>query len=430
MKVLVIGGGGREHAIVWKLSQSPKVGSIFCVPGNGGIAELAQCIDLNMNDIEGLVGLAKRERIDLIVVGPEGPLASGLVDRFEKEGMRIFGPRRNGAMMETSKIFAKQLMDRHGVPTAPFRTFSKYEEAKDYVADLKPPYVVKADGLCAGKGAYVIWDGDEGQTVLKELMVNAIHGDSGRNVLVEGFLDGMEASYIVFTDGKTILPMLPSQDHKCLLDGDKGPNTGGMGAYTPIRFLGTGMAKYIDESIMLKTVAALAREGIAYKGALYGGLMISGMTPYVLEFNARFGDPETQPLLFKMESDILPVLLACAEGNLGSIGGLRWREGVSVCVVLASRGYPDAPEKGKSIRGLESLKGDKNVMVFHAATKRSGDTFYTSGGRVFGVTALGATYLDAINKVYDAVSEIHFEGMHFRKDIGRKALDQTGLSAP
>ncbi len=422
MRILVVGSGGREHALVWKLSQSPKVEALFCAPGNGGISDTATCVDLEATNVEGLLNFAKKERIDLAVVGPESSLAAGIVDAFEDRGVPIFGPRVAGARLETSKIYAKQLMERHSIPTAPFKVFDLFEEAQRHVRALRPPYVVKADGLCAGKGAYVIREGFEGEKAVKELLADSLFGEAGRRILVEQFLKGIEVSYLAFTDGESILPMLPSQDHKALLDNDLGPNTGGMGAYTPVPFLDKAMEKEIDATIMQKTVTALQGEGVTYKGVLYGGLMMEAERPFVLEFNARFGDPETQPILFKMESDILPLLTACVEGRLGRAGGITWKSGVSICVVLASGGYPEKPEKGKVIRGLDDLKRNNDVFVFHAGTKKVGKEYYTSGGRVLGVTAVGQTYRDAIRKVYDAASCISFEGMQFRRDIGAKAL--------
>ena len=373
-------------------------------------------------NVEGLLDLARKERIGFVVVGPENSLAAGIVDAFESEGIPIFGPRAAGARMETSKIYAKQLMEQYSIPTAPFKIFEVFEEAQRHIRTLKPPYVVKADGLCAGKGAYVIQESSEGERAVKELLADSLFGEASGRILVEQFLNGVEVSYLAFTDGQLILPMLPSQDHKALLDGDLGPNTGGMGAYTPVPFLDKSMEEEINVGIMQKTVTALRNEGISYKGVLYGGLMIEGREPFVLEFNARFGDPETQPILFKMESDILPILTACAEGGLERAGGIAWKDGVSICVVLASGGYPERPEKGKLIRGLDEVKRAKDIYVFHAGTKKVGKEYYTAGGRVLGVTAVGETYRDAIRKVYDAVSCISFEGMQYRKDIGAKAL--------
>ncbi len=425
MKVMVIGSGGREHALVWKLSESKQIDVIYCVPGNGGIEDMAECVQIDVNNFDGLISFAKKEDIGLVVVGPENPLAEGIVDAFNKEDIPIFGPVKEGAQIESSKIFSKNLMDKYGVPTAPFKVFKNYDEAREYLETFNPPYVIKADGLCAGKGAYVISDRIEGQKVLKELMVNRIYKDAGERVVIEEFLQGIEASYLSFTDGKTTLPMLASQDHKPLLDGDKGPNTGGMGAYTPIPFVDQLMAEKINKEIMDKTIGALANEGIVYKGVLYGGLMLreKDNQPFVIEFNARFGDPETQPILFKMESDILPILMACVHGRLSEIKEIKWRQGVSICVVIASKGYPYNPEKGYVINGLEDLKGRKDIMVFHAGTKKQGNRYITSGGRVLGVTALGNSYDDAIKKVYEAVSCIKFEGMQYRNDIGLKALN-------
>jgi phosphoribosylamine--glycine ligase len=422
MKVLIIGSGGREHALAWKLSQSSLVDSIFCIPGNGGISEIADCVDLDVNNADGLLSFSKRERVGMVIVGPENPLASGIVDVFQGADVPIFGPSMKGAQIEASKIFSKELMAESGVPTADFKSFFHYQEALGYIRSITPPYVIKADGLCAGKGAYVIKDNEEGERVLADLMVRAIYGDAGTRVIVEAFLPGVEASYLAFTDGIDVLPMLPSQDHKPLLDDDKGPNTGGMGAYAPIPFIDRALENEINTRIMRKTISALQDRGITYKGVLYGGLMLKDDSPYVIEFNARLGDPETQPLLFKMESDLMPILLACTEGRLSEIEGIKWKPGVSVCVVIASRGYPDKPDKGKVIRGLEELRNRRNVTVFHGATEKVGDTFQTSGGRVLGVTALGETYADAIRNVYDAVSCIEFEGMYFRRDIGSKAL--------
>jgi phosphoribosylamine--glycine ligase len=423
MKVLLIGGGGREHALAWKISQSKGVKSIFCIPGNGGISEIADCVNIDFQDLNGLVNFTKQEHIDIVVVGPENPLAIGIVDYFEERGIPIFGPRKMGAQIEASKVFAKNLMDKYEIPTASFRIFRNFEEAHDYVIKIGAPYVIKADGLAAGKGAYVIKNNDEGEQVLKNVMVDKIHGEAGESVIIEQFLPGIEASYLAFTDGKSILPLLASQDHKPLLDNDKGPNTGGMGAYTPIPFINEKMEIEINNSIMRRTIDAMKSEGAQYKGVLYGGLMImEDNKPYVIEFNARLGDPETQPILFKMESDIMPIFQACIEGKLDESMAIGWKEGVSVCVVLASKGYPDKTEKGMIIRGLEELKDDKDVMVFHGGTKKIGSDFYTSGGRVLGVTAIGKTYADAIRKVYEAVSCIKFEGMQYRRDIGAKAL--------
>lgn len=421
MNVLIIGSGGREHALAWKLSQSKDADRLFCVPGNGGISDVAECHDLNVSDTAGLIDFAKRMKVDLVVVGPENPLAGGIVDAFEEKGIPIFGPVARGANIEASKIFSKELMKASGVPTAPFKIFDDYSKAIAFIEKKEPPFVIKADGLCAGKGAYVIRDMEEAKGVLHNLMVTEIYGSAGKRTVIEDFLPGIEASYLAFADGETILPMPASQDHKPLLDNDLGPNTGGMGAYTPIPFINDAMDRDIRENIMLKTIASMKEMGIPYKGVLYGGLMISRGKPYVIEFNARFGDPETQPIIFKMESDLLPVLVASVEGKLKDIKEIKWREGVSVCVVMASGGYPEKPEKGKIIRGLDQFNSEKDIMLFHAGTRKAGNEYFTSGGRVLGVTAIGTDYEDAIRKAYDAVEKISFEGMQYRKDIGRKA---------
>ena len=422
MNILVIGSGGREHALIWKLSQSKDVNNIYAIPGNGGIADIAECIEMDQGNIDDLVKFAKNKGIDLVIVGPENALAQGIVDAFEAKGIPIFGPKKKGALIEASKIFSKELMDKHRIPTAPFKAFTEFKSARSYLETLTPPYVIKADGLCAGKGAYVIKEIEEARSVLEDLMVNAIYGEAGKKIIIEDFLPGIEASYLAFTDGNCILPMLAAQDHKPLLDNDQGPNTGGMGAYAPIPFISKTMEQEIKDRIMLKTIEAMKSSGIQYKGILYGGLMLSKGRPYVIEFNARFGDPETQPILFMMKSDILPILIACIEGKLDTIDRIDWKEGVSVCVVMTSKGYPEKPEKGKIIKGLDLLKDEKNVMVFHSGTKKMGGQYYTSGGRVLGVTAVGNSYEDAINNAYSAVSKIEFDGMYFRKDIGKKAL--------
>ncbi len=428
MKVLVIGSGGREHALVWKLSQSKDISHIYAIPGNGGISDIAECVEIDTGTIENFIEFSQKKGIDLVVVGPENYLARGIVDAFEDRGIPIFGPRSNGALIEASKVFAKELMFQHNVPTASFRSFTEYEAARTYLHTIQAPFVIKADGLCAGKGAYVVKEISEAEHILKELMINAIYGEAGKKIVIETFLPGVEASYLAFTDGKSILPMSAAQDHKALLDGDKGPNTGGMGAYTPIPFMSKPLEEEIKHSIMTRTINALRERNITYKGVLYGGLMLSDGRPYVIEFNARFGDPETQPILFNMKSDILPILMACAEEKLDTVKGIEWKDGVSVCVVIASRGYPEKPEKGMLIKGLDSLKNDDDIMVFHAGTKKVDGHYYTSGGRVLCVTASGKTYQDSIDKAYNAVSKIDFDGMYFRKDIGKKALDAMKIT--
>jgi phosphoribosylamine--glycine ligase len=422
MKVLVVGNGGREHGIVWKLMQSPKISSLYCAPGNGGISKIATCISVDATDVAGIVSFCKKEKIDFVVVGPESALSAGIVDECEKAGILAFGPKKVGAQIETSKVFSKNLMDSANIPTASFRVFTDYEEAGYYLSTLTTPFVIKADGLCAGKGAFVVDSIIEGKSILSDLLINKVYGEAGSKVIVEGFLPGIEVSYLAFSDGRTIIPMIPSQDHKTLWDGDKGPNTGGMGAYAPVPFIDKAICDTVDRTIMAKTIETLNISGISYKGVLYAGLMMNGRNPYVLEFNARFGDPETQPILYKMESDLLPVLLACAQGNLSDIEPIIWKNGVALCVVIASKGYPGKPEMGFPIQGLEELDRCSDVFVFHAGTKMVNNKVYTSGGRVLGVTVLGTNFSEAINKAYSAIESIHFEGMQYRKDIGGKAL--------
>ena len=420
MKVLLVGGGGREHALAWKMSQSKDIESIICVPGNGGISEIADCVNIDLQDLDGLVRFAKQQMIDFVVVGPENPLSNGIVDEFEKHDIPIFGPRKKAAQIEASKVFAKRLMEKYGIPTPSFRIFHNHNDADNYLNEIDVPFVIKADGLCAGKGAYVVKSKDEGKRVLRDVMVKRIHGDAGERVIIEEFLSGMEASYLAFTDGKSVLPMLASQDHKPLLDNDKGPNTGGMGAYTPIPFIDAHMEAEINSTIIKRTIDAMKSESAVYKGVLYGGLMImNDRKPRVIEFNARLGDPETQPILFKMESDIMPILQTCVKGGLDALSAIRWKEGVSVCVVLASRGYPEKSEKGVLITGLSDLKGDKDIMVFHAGTKTDNNVTVTAGGRVLSVTSLGYDMDDALAKSYRSARAIHFADSYFRKDIGQ-----------
>lgn len=421
MKVLVIGSGGREHAIVWKLAQSKRVDKIFCAPGNAGISEIAECIDIKPNDHASLVNFAKYEWIDLTVVGPEDPLARGIVDVFEKEGLPIVGPKKQAAQLEASKVFAKEFMKRHRIPTAEYRVFTAYSHAEEYVRMKGAPIVIKADGLAAGKGVVVAQTVDEALDALKRIMIDRVFGDAGERVVIEEALEGEEASYLVFTDGEYIIPMVSSQDHKRLYDGDKGPNTGGMGAYSPAPVVTPEVEKKIMDRIMKPAIAGMKKEGMKYKGILYAGLMIKDSEPFVLEFNCRFGDPEAQPLLMRMNSDLLDVLMAITEEKLSRVS-IEWRSEPAVCVVAASGGYPGAYEKGKEITGLDEVKKMPNVMVFHAGTAYRDNRIVTSGGRVLGVTALGVNIKQARDRAYEALEKIHFEGMHYRKDIGWRAL--------
>lgn len=421
MKVLVIGGGGREHALVWKLSQSSRVAKIFCAPGNAGISEIAECLDIKADDIEALLDFAKYEWIDLTVVGPETPLTAGIVDAFKKENRRIFGPDISGAQLEGSKVFAKDFMRKYGIPTAEYKTFTSYLHAEEHVRLKGAPLVIKADGLAAGKGVIVTESVEEAIDALKLIMREKAFGSAGDRVIVEQCLKGEEASFMVLTDGKTVLPLATSQDHKTVFDNDKGPNTGGMGAYSPAPVITKRLEENIIKSIIRPLIKGLKKERIQYRGVIYAGLMICDGKPYVLEFNCRFGDPEAQPVLMRLRSDLFDALKATADGRVNDVK-LSWRRDASLCVVLASKGYPGSYEKRKIINGLDSVKGRDNVMVFHAGTDMNNRDFVTSGGRVLGVTALGRDAREAKATAYRAIKKINFEGMHYRKDIADKAI--------
>lgn len=422
MKVLVIGGGGREHAIVWKLSQSRHVDKIYCAPGNAGIAGIAECIDIDMNDFDELINLVRYEWIDLTIVGPEGPLSLGIADAFEKEGRKILAPSMAAAQLEASKVFAKEFMRKHRIPTAEYKVFTSYLHAEDYVRMKEAPIVIKADGLAAGKGVIVAADTDEAIIALKRIMKEREFGDAGNRVIVEECLQGEEASFMAFTDGRTIVPMVSSQDHKRVFDYDKGPNTGGMGAYSPAPVITGELEALVMEKIMQPTINGLREEGIKYKGVLYAGLMIKDGMPSVLEFNCRLGDPETQPVLARLDSDLVDIAMAISDERLADIR-VEWKKDAAVCVVLAAGGYPGKYEKGKVISGLDEAAGDGDVFLFHAGTEfRDGDVV-TSGGRVLGVTATGRNIKAARELAYQAVGEIRFEGMHYRRDIADRALN-------
>ena len=421
MKVLVIGGGGREHALVWKIAQSPKVDKIFCAPGNAGIAPLAACVPIRADDVDGLLEFAAEEQIDLTVVGPEAPLSLGIVDRFEAAGLKIFGAGRDAARLETSKGYAKEILLKYNIPTARGRYFDDYDEALAYLKELGGAMVVKADGLAAGKGVFVCGSEKQAADALKQIMKDRLFGDAGDRVVIEERLDGEEASFIALTDGETVLPLPCSQDHKAVGDGDTGPNTGGMGAYSPAPVVDEYLHRKIMETVMAATVKAMAAEGIRYRGVLYAGLMISGGNVRVLEFNARFGDPEAQPLVMRVKNDIVPVLEAVCENRLHE-HTLEIDDRAAVCVVMASGGYPGAYKKGMAISGLSNVNRMKDVMAFHAGTRAKGKQVVTDGGRVLGVTALGKTVEDAIRRAYEAVAKISWEGAYHRNDIGHKAL--------
>jgi phosphoribosylamine--glycine ligase len=412
MRVAVVGGGGREHALIWKLSKSPLVDDIYALPGNGGIGEIAECIDIKANDIEGIVKFAKD--VDMVVVGPEVPLSLGIIDLIGK--YKGFGPTRDAALVESSKAFAKDLMRKTGIPTADFDVCMIKEKALLKIRGRKFPLVIKASGLAGGKGSFVVKEEEEAEDLIEKLLVERTLGEAGKEIVIEDFLKGEEVSILAFTDGKYFLPLIPSQDHKRLLDGDKGPNTGGMGAYSPVPFLSDEDMEKIIDKIFEPAVYGLKKEGIKYKGVLYAGLMITDDGPKVLEFNARFGDPENQAILPLMESDLMELILATTEERLKEVR-ISFREGYSTCVVLASSGYPGKYEKGKEISGLENVK---DAIVFHAGTKKIGGRFFTSGGRVLGVTATGDTLKDSLEKVYREAKKIYFDGVYMRKDIGRR----------
>lgn len=421
MKVLVIGSGGREHALVWKIAQSPLVEKVYCAPGNPGIGCIAENIPLQVDDLPGLLAFAKREGVGLTVVGPEIPLSLGIVDLFEEHGMKIFGARRNAALIEASKAFSKDLMKKYHVPTAFYEVFSEIEPALAFIEKHGAPIVVKADGLAAGKGVIVAQSTEEAMAAVRDMLSGNAFGDAGSRVVIEEFLRGEEASFLAFTDGKNIIPLASAQDHKAVFDGDQGPNTGGMGAYSPAPVVTPAIHAKAMEEVMRRTVDGMAAEGRPYRGVLYAGLMIDGDSVKTLEFNARFGDPECQPLLMRMKSDIVPILLAVADGDISGVT-IEWHDMAAVCVVMASGGYPGEYRKGDVISGLDVAAGIDDLFVFHAGTGEKDGRFIATGGRVLGVTGRGATVAAAIAKAYEGVTAISWEGVHYRKDIGKKAL--------
>ncbi len=420
MKVLIVGSGGREHALAWKVAQSKKVKRVYGAPGNPGIAQIGECVDIKPTDIEKLADFAEREGIDLTIVGPEAPLVAGITDEFEKRGLKVFGPSKAAAQLEGSKAFAKEMMKKYGVPTADFKVFDDPEKAKEYIRKVGVPIVVKADGLAAGKGVVVAQTIEEAIEAVEKIMVEKVFGEAGNRVVVEECLKGEEASYLVITDGKQFVPLATAQDHKAVFDGDKGPNTGGMGAYSPAPVLSKEMEKEVQEKVIKPILEGMAKEGMPFKGILYAGLMITKEGPKVLEFNVRFGDPEAQAILRRLEDDLVDVALSAVEGRLGE--ELHWKPETSICVVLASKGYPGKYEKGKVITGIEEAEKVPTVVVFHAGTAVKDGKLVTNGGRVLNVTALGKDIVEARERVYEAVKRIHFDGIHYRTDIGLKAV--------
>ncbi len=423
MKILVIGSGGREHALVWKIAQSPLVTKVYCAPGNPGIGQIAENVEIKVDDLPELLAFAKREAIDLTVVGPELPLSLGIVDLFEEFGLKVFGARRDAAIIEASKAFSKDLMKKYDVPTAAYEVFTEVAPAVAFIDRVGVPIVIKADGLAAGKGVIIAQTRGEAIEAVTDMLSGNAFGSAGSRVVVEEFLKGEEASFLAFTDGKNIIPLASAQDHKAVFDGDTGPNTGGMGAYSPAPVVTPAIHEKAMAEVMRRTVDGMAAEGRTYKGVLYAGLMIDGEQVKTLEFNARFGDPECQPLLMRMKSDIVPVLLAVAEGDISGIE-IEWHDQATVCVVMASGGYPGDYRKGDVIHGLERAAQIPDLVVFHAGTAVRDGAFVTSGGRVLGVTGRGDTVQSAIAKAYEGVRAISWERAHFRTDIGRKALNR------
>ena len=420
MKVLIVGSGGREHALAWKVAQSEKVEKVYGAPGNPGIAQIGECVEIKPTDIEKLADFAEREGIDLTIVGPEAPLVAGITDEFEKRGLKVFGPSKVAAQLEGSKAFAKEMMRKFGVPTADFQVFDDPEKAKEYIRKVGAPIVVKADGLAAGKGVVVAQTVEEAIKAVDRIMVERVFGEAGNRVVVEECLKGEEASYLVITDGERFVPLATAQDHKAVFDGDRGPNTGGMGAYSPAPVLSEEMEREVQEKVIKPILRGMAQEGMPFKGILYAGLMITEEGPKVLEFNVRFGDPEAQAILRRLEDDLVEVALSAVEERL--VEELHWRPETSICVVLASKGYPGKYEKGKVITGIEEAEKVPTVVVFHAGTAVKDGKLVTNGGRVLNVTALGKDIVEARERVYEAVKRIQFDGMHYRTDIGLKAV--------
>jgi len=421
VRLLVIGGGGREHALVWALKKSDKVKEIYCAPGNAGIAQLAECVPIPVSRFGDLIQFAVDHAIDLVVVGPDDPLAAGIVDAFEARGIPIFGPRQNAAEIEGSKIFMKDLLRKYNIPTAKYETFTDYESASAYLAQQTAPIVIKADGLAAGKGVTVARTMEEAKAALADMMVGKVFGDSGSQVVIEECLEGQEMSILAFVDGETVRPMVPAQDHKPVYDGDLGPNTGGMGTYTPLPHIPQSIVDEAIENIIIPTAKAMVSEGRPFRGFLFAGLMITKNGPTTIEFNARMGDPETQVVLPRLKTDLLDIILAAMNGRLDQLE-IEWSDEAAVCVILASEGYPASYPKGRVITGLAEAEAQEGIQLFHAGTSLDGDQFVTSGGRVLGVVGIGADTAQARERAYKAAETIKFDGVHYRTDIGVKAL--------
>jgi phosphoribosylamine--glycine ligase len=424
MKVLVLGSGGREHALVWKLAQSPRITKLYCAPGNGGIADEAECVSVDLKSVDAIVALANQLKPDLTVVGPELPLQLGVVDEFNKRGWRAFGPTRAAAQLESSKSFAKEFMQRYHVPTAHYAICDSMDEVMEDLHHFHAPLVVKADGLAAGKGVVICKSKEEAATVASEMLSGKMLGEAGARVVLEECLQGEEVSFLVLCDGERVAPMVAAQDHKRVGDGDTGPNTGGMGAYSTSGIIDEKMSQWLVQHVARPVVSGMKEEGAEFKGILYCGLMMTAKGPMVLEFNCRFGDPETQPLMMRMESDLVEAMEASIEGRV-SDGDFKWSPDAAVCVVMASGGYPGTYAAGKKIIGLSDAARLEGVKVFHAGTSRHDGTYFTAGGRVLGVTARAPELKTAVDRAYDAVARIGFEGAHFRRDIAARAFKKS-----
>jgi phosphoribosylamine--glycine ligase len=420
LNILVVGGGGREHTLVWKIAQSPRVEKVFAAPGNAGTAAIAENLNLRPADIEGLGKAAKEKGISLVVVGPEAPLASGIVDYFDNLGIPIFGPTEAATQIESSKVFARNLMEKYGIPCPEGAIFSSYSEAREYLQEQRPPVVIKADGLAAGKGVIIAGSLSEAEKALGDIMETKIFGSAGERVVIDEYLNGREVSLIAFTDGKTVSPMVPACDYKKIGDNDQGPNTGGMGSYSPPGFFSARMTEKVTSDILVPAVQAMAKEGVSYKGVLYAGLMIVDGEAVVLEFNARFGDPETQVVLPLLKTDLLDILMAVVQGNLDRVK-IEWSSEACVGVVMSSGGYPGSYKTGFSIQGIDNV--DKDVLVFHAGTKLGNDgIIYTDGGRVLTVVGMGKDMAEARRKVYHNIPSIDFKGCYYRRDIALREI--------
>jgi phosphoribosylamine--glycine ligase len=425
MRVLVIGSGGREHALVQKLSESPKVKAIWCFPGNGGIAQVATIPNLASAEPHTLAEFALAKNIDLTVVGPENYLAAGIVDAFRARGLTIFGPTQKAAQIESSKVFAKELMKKYAIPTAAYEVFTDFDSAKAYIQNVGAPIVIKADGLAAGKGVIVAKDVETALNAAKATLSGEEVGEAGRRIVVEEYLTGQEVSILAICDGETCIPLAPSQDHKTVGEGDKGPNTGGMGAYSPVPIVDQALEERICDSILIPTLKALCQEGIRYTGVLYAGLMLAEDGPKVIEYNCRFGDPETQVVLPRLKTDLMELLVAATQGQLASFGSLEWDPRATVCVIAASGGYPGVYTTGFPINGLEALKALPDIYTFHAGTAVRDGQIATNGGRVVGISAMGADIREARDRVYQAIKQVDFQGMYYRRDIAWRALEDA-----